>query len=435
MHQDLDSSSAATQGAAPPDLRRADHPLACCGAPRLAKLIEQIGQINSSLEPERLLASIMHSAAAILRTEASSLLLLDEASGELVLHLPTGPASAEITGRRIPAGQGICGWVAREGRGLFSNDPARDPRFFGELAGSFVTRNLTCVPVKRPDGRVIGVLQALNRRGETPFDREDLALLEALADQAAIALERDRLHRESLTHTRLVEQLALANEIQKGLWPVAGALDGTISVAGFSRPASQVGGDYYDFFRLADGRIGLALGDVCGKGPAAALLMSALRSTLRSHLEYDQSLDEIIARVNLSLLRDSPEGSFATLFAGIYDPRTRMLDFVNAGHNPPLLAEPSTGGLERLEIGGRELHPGQVLVLFSDGVTEALNLAEEEFGDHRLEALVLACRPADGPQALIDDVLDAVDAFVGAAAPFDDLTLLVLETASALPPA
>lgn len=140
--------------------------------------------------------------------------------------------------------------------------------------------------MRRPDGTVIGVLQALNRIDHAPFDAEDRALLEALADQAAIALERERMHGESLAHARVMEQLNLAREIQNGLWPRPEKFTGGVRVAGISIPASHVGGDYYDFFSLPGDRIGIALADVCGKGPGAALLMCTLRALLRAHAEH-----------------------------------------------------------------------------------------------------------------------------------------------------
>lgn len=421
----------------PPSTRLED-----CHPARLAQLIGQLGLINSRLESRPLLESILSATARILESEASSLFLVEAASGDLLLQLPTGPARGQLEGVRIPAGQGICGWVAREGRALLINDPARDPRFFGDLAGDFVTRNLVCVPIRRPDGLVIGVLQALNRRAR-PYNEEDLELLACLSDQAALALERERLHRDTLERTRLEEQLRLAQEIQSGLWPPPWRGDG-LTIIGGSRPAGSVGGDYYDHFRLADGRVVVALGDVCGKGPAAALLMCTLRAALRTHLEYDLDLDEIIARVNRSLVRDTPTGRFTTLFCAILDPASGELAFVNAGHNPPLVVDPGQREIRELAIGGAllgafaeldfqvgriRLEPGQVLVVFSDGVTEARNAAEEEFGDQRFHDLLLEHAPE--LDRLLERVFGAVDAFSGTEPQTDDLTLLALRLESA----
>jgi sigma-B regulation protein RsbU (phosphoserine phosphatase) len=436
------SLSTATEPSTPVPIRPAcafPDALASCLPARLAQLIGQIGVINSRLDGRELLDSILSAAARILESEASSLFLVDEENGDLILHVPTGPARGQVEGVRIPAGRGICGWVAAQGRPLLLNDPARDPRFFGDVAGGFVTRNLLCVPIRREDGVVIGVLQALNRVTGS-YGEEDQALLAALSDQAALALERERLHRDTLERARLEEQLALAREIQAGLWPepwISGV--GGLRIIGGSRPAGSVGGDYYDHFTLADGRVAVALGDVCGKGPAAALLMCTVRSCLRSHLEHGLPLDEVMARVNRSLTRDTPVGRFTTLFCALIDPDTGVLDFVNGGHNPPLQVDLRWRTINELQIGGPvlgafaeldfqvgrvTLEPGQVLVLFSDGVTEARDAAEEEFGDERFRQLLL--EQAGDLDHLLERVFAAVDAHSGAEPQTDDLTLLAL---------
>ena len=429
-----DSRKAAPPSRAP----QAGGGLSGCHPMRLAQLIGLIGRINSRLEDRQLLDSILFAAARILESEASSLFLVDEENGDLVLHVPTGPARGQVEGVRVPAGHGICGWVAREGRGLVLNEPKRDPRFFGDVAGGFVTRNLVCVPIRRPDGVVIGVLQALNRQAGSAYSEEDLALLDALSDQAALALERERAHRDTLERARLEEQLSLAREIQTGLWPEPWA-GRALHIVGGSRPAGSVGGDYYDHFTLPDGRVAVALGDVCGKGPAAALLMCTLRSALRAHLEYDLPLDQVIARVNRSLVRDTPTGRFTTLFFAILEPKSGELSFVNAGHNPPMLVDAARGRVEELQIGGPLLgafaeldfqvgrillEPGQVLVIFSDGVTEARNSDEEEFGEERFRQLLL--EHAHDLDGLLARVFGAVDAFSGSEPQTDDLTLLAL---------
>lgn len=411
--------------------------LSGCHPSRLAQLIGQLGLINSRLEGRLLLDSILSASARILQSQASSLFLVEEESGDLLLQVPTGPARGQVEGLRIPAGRGFCGWVAREGRALRVNDPARDPRFFGDVAGGFVTRNLACVPIRRPDGRIVGVLQVLNRQ-EGGYNDEDLELLACLADQTALALERERLHLDTLERARLEEQLLLAQEIQTGLWPPRWQ-GSPLQIVGASRPAGSVGGDYYDHFALPDGRVVVALGDVCGKGPAAALLMCTLRAALRTHLEYDRPLDEIIAGVNRSLVRDTPSGRFTTLFCAILEPETGKLAFVNAGHNPPLLVDPEQRTLQELEMGGPLLGafaeldfqvgrlclaPGQVLVLFSDGVTEARNADEEEFGEERFRRLLL--EQATELDLLPARVFAAVDEFSGTEPQTDDLTLLAL---------
>lgn len=412
--------------------------LAACSPARLSLLIGQLARLNSTLDGAPLLESILHAARRILGCEASSLFLLDERSGELVLTQPTGPARERVAGVRVPAGQGVCGWVLQNGRSLVIDDPSADPRFFGELAGGFVTRNLVCVPVRTPEGRPMGVLQALNReRG--PFVDEDRVLLEALAEQAALALERERLHRESLAGARLAEQLELAREIQDGLWPAAGDACGGLHFVGACRPAGAVGGDYYDHFPLPDGRVAIALGDVCGKGPAAALLMCSLRAALRAHAEHGLPPDQVIERVNRSLLRDTPVGRFATLFFAVLDPGSGEMEFVNAGHNPPLLVDTANRTTVELSIGGPllgafdalafqtgrlQLRPGQVLVAYSDGLNEACDPSGEEFGEERLRELLLD--EAGRFEGFVPRVFAVIDSWVAGGEVGDDFTLLAV---------
>lgn len=411
-----------------------------CAPHRLGQLIQQIGRINSTMNGSELLESILDSVLQILRCEASSLFLLDEATGELVLQLPTGPARDVLKGVRVPAGQGVCGWVLEAGQSLLIDDPASDPRFFGELAGDFRTRSIACSPVREPGNRVIGVLQAVNRRDERAFDKEDIALLESLSEQAAIALERDRLHQDSLVHARLSEQMELAREIQVGLWPAAAGSVRGPRIQGTCRPAGTVGGDYYDHFTMPDGRVAFALGDVCGKGPAAALLMCSLRSALRAHAEHGLPPDGIIERVNRSLLRDTPVGRFTTLFFGLLDAETGKLEFVNAGHNPPMVIDRDAGKVEELHIGGPllgafdelafqvgelTLETGQLLVAYSDGLTEAQDPSGEEYGEENLKQLLL--REAGSLDGLVERVFAEIDAFAAGTDQIDDLTMLVLQ--------
>ena len=171
---------------------------------RLSQLVQVSARINSSVTLERLLSEIMESAKKIMDAEASSLLLLDEQTGELIFTVPTGPARAEISGVRIPPGRGFGGWVARMGIPLVVADPEKDDRFYGEVSKTgFRTRNLICVPMRDSEGKILGVLQALNRRCDQGFTEDDIPLFSALSDQAAIAIEKARLHREALEKQKL----------------------------------------------------------------------------------------------------------------------------------------------------------------------------------------------------------------------------------------
>ncbi len=404
-------------------------------------LLDLLAEINSEMDPQTLLASIMEAARQIMEAEASSLMLLDQQTGELLVKIPTGPARSEISGLRIPAGRGFAGWVVQNRKPVVVASPTEDPRFHGEIAGAgFRTRNLICVPLVSGKGEVIGVLQAMNKLGDGTFEEEEIPLFSALAEQASIALERGRLIQESIRREVLERELTLASEIQAGFWPRALPSIPGIKIAGTSRPAAHVGGDYYDVIPLPENRLGLVVADVSGKGVSAALLMAAIRSALRTQLENQHSVADAVFRVNNGLVGDTPASKFATLFFSILDVSKRQLTYVNAGHNPPLLWDRNTNDMQRLEAGGPivgfrpdlpyesaevQLHPGHCLVLFSDGITEAQTESEELFGDERLGQIVQECADADA-EGLMNRILDAVCRFSGTAPQADDMTLLIV---------
>lgn len=399
-----------------------------------------VGRINSTLDLESLLAAIMEAAQVIMEAEASSLFLRDHETGELVIAVPTGPAKAEISGMRIPPGQGFCGWVAANRQSLIVADPHNDPRFFGEVSEGFRTRNLICVPLYSPQGEVAGVLQACNKRREGGFTEADTPLFSALADQAAIALEKARLQKDSLEKQLLERELAVAAEIQKGFWPSRIPSYSGIGIAAYSEPATRIGGDYYDFISVGEDRCALVVGDVSGKGIPAALLMATLRAALRAQLEASSALEEILHSVNNVLVRDTPLEKFATLFVGLLDCRRLELTYVNAGHNPPLLYDRQSGDMKRLSTGGpivgvfagtqfeaacEPLHPGHLLVAYTDGVTEAVSPKGDMFGEERLRNLV-SKYPDDSAEALKQRIRETVSQFSHGAAQQDDITLFVV---------
>ncbi len=408
---------------------------------RLYLLVELIARINSTRDTGTLLHSVMEAAREIMEAEASSLLLLEPETGDLILSIPTGPASAEISGARLPKGKGFAGWVVEHGQPVLTADAQADPRFFGDIAGSgFKTRDLISVPLRSTDGETIGVLQAVNRTGGKPFDERDLPIFTALANQAAIAIERDRLTQEALRRQLLEQELTLASEIQKGFWPKTIPSHPGFDFWGMSLPAAHVGGDYYDFIELDSAQVGLVVADVSGKGVAAALLMASLRSVLRAQVENRHPIQETLTLVNNTLVGDTPSSKFVTLFFGILDCATRELVYVNAGHNPPLLHDSASGAVKLLEIGGpivgfraglpfqagrEKLEPGQVLTIFSDGVTEAQNRNEDFFGDERLDQVIRAHidRPA---QEIVRQIHAAVKTFAKGAPQSDDITLVVV---------
>jgi len=292
--------------------------------------------------------------------------------------------------------------------------------------------------------KLLGFLCLGQKKSEEPYSGSDLRLLRSLATQTGLALENSRLTAaiatEAAQRERLNRELEIAREVQERLFPQKTPSIPGIDCAGGCRPALGVGGDYYDFLQLPEDRLGLVIGDVSGKGIAAALLMASLQASVRGQMMHGlDGLATIVTHVNTLIYEASSSSRYATLFYAQLDAHTRQLDYVNAGHNPPLLMRAS-GQVESLNLGGTvvgllprfpyqqgsvTLHPGDLLVCFTDGISEAQNAAEEEFGEDRLIDAIR--RAGNLPAAeLIPFLIRETDTFVDGAPQHDDMTLVVL---------
>lgn len=409
---------------------------------RIRDLLGLIARINSTISLEELLGAIMESTKSIMQSEASSLMLLDRQTNELIVALPTGPAKAEISGKRIPKGKGFAGWVSENRKPILQNDPKNDPRFLGEISSTsgFTTKSLVCVPLHNAEGEVIGVLQAVNSIGRDGFDNSDLELLMSLANQAAIAIEREQLVQKEIVAQRYSEQLDTAHSIQYQFLPKSAPEIAGYQVYGTSTPAQQIGGDYFDFLQIDENRIGFVIADVVGKGVPAALLMANLRSTLRTVAFTGAWPEDLITQVNDYMIPDLKIGQFITLFYGELEKSTNKFRYVNAGHNPPMVLRGKNGQIEELTVGGPILgiiknfgyeegsiivEPGDILCLFTDGVTEAMNDQNEQFDETRLRVVLKSCKKNDA-KCVIDAINEAVDSFTGPKEKDDDRTMIAI---------
>ncbi len=300
--------------------------------------------------------------------------------------------------------------------------------------------------------RLVGVMALGPKRSEEPYSRTDRQLLQSIASQTGLALENaellEHLTTEISLRERVSREMEIAREVQERLYPqVYPNLPG-IDLAGFCRPAQAVGGDYYDFFILPPHRgdaerLALALGDISGKGISAALLMASLRASLRSAAQLQPGdLATLMRHVNRLVYESSTTNRYATFFYAELDPETRVLTYVNAGHNPPLVLR----GTETipLEATGTvigllpnvpytrsavRLQPGDVLIAFTDGISEAMNAADEEWGEANMVAAAqtLLSQPACSTtaQQLLTCIVQAADHFTAGAPQHDDMTLLI----------
>jgi phosphoserine phosphatase RsbU/P len=295
--------------------------------------------------------------------------------------------------------------------------------------------------------RLAGVIALGPKRSEEPYTKTDRQLLQSIGSQTGLALENAELF-ENLTvevtqRERISREIEIAREVQERLFPQSCPKVPGVDLAGYCRPAQAVGGDYFDYFVLPDGRLALALGDISGKGISAALLMAGLRASLRSIASLQQgNLASLIAHVNNLVYESSTSNRYATFFYAEYDPFTGLLTYVNAGHNPPYIlrgqkAIPlnATGIVVGLlpnaayEQATIPMHSGDVLLTYTDGISEAMNYEEEEWGEDRMiaSARQLLYQPdrTVSAQQLLNCIIEAADKFTSGAPQHDDMTLLV----------
>jgi serine phosphatase RsbU (regulator of sigma subunit) len=289
-------------------------------------------------------------------------------------------------------------------------------------------------------GEVIGVFNLENDRVDS-YSETHLELLQAFSAQAAAAIERANLLEESMERRNLERELGIARQIQTSFLPMADPEVPGYEIAGLNLPYSEVGGDYFDFIPVLEHQLGIAISDVAGKGIPAALLMAAYRASLLAEIRNQFTLRTVIAKVN-GLLNESTEaGKFVTAFYGVLDTKNAVFTFVNAGHNPPILRR-SDGTIDPLLEGGLalgilpdaryeerpvSLHPGDILLLYTDGVSEAADPDGDQYGTDRLEDLLTEIKDRSARQ-IVDTVLDRVIKFVGGPGKLnDDLTVVCLK--------
>jgi sigma-B regulation protein RsbU (phosphoserine phosphatase) len=332
---------------------------------------------------------------------------------------------------------------------LASADLREDARFPALKKLESPVRAMLAQPLK-VDGRVTGMIAVSNSQPGREWSRDDVRLMGIIASHSASVIEKARLRVEEEAKRRLElekealeKELMLARDIQMRLIPDKPLVLGAWRAEGRLVPAKQVGGDLYDYFMIDDDRAVLSIADVAGKGVPAALLVSTVASSMRAFANGRFSPKEVVEQLNSAVTRSSAAGKFVTFFYAELDRAKGALRYVNAGHNYPLLKRAS-GEIQKLEVGGMPLGlfagapyqegevafaPGDSLLLFSDGIPEAMDSFHQEYGDERLEALWRGYAPSEPGAALLDRVYGDVERFRGAAAQSDDMTMLVVSSA------
>jgi sigma-B regulation protein RsbU (phosphoserine phosphatase) len=398
----------------------------------LLKLQKAAQKINSILDLDQLIDKVVNDVALSFGCVEADIYLHDEERGELVLACAHGCAGCAVcgTGNSLKIGkQGMVGYVAGTGQMRYAPDVRKDPYYIGCEES---TLSEVAIPL-HVEGKLIGVFTASHPELDA-FPAEQLRLLQALCSYVAVAVHNARrFQQERSEREQMSREANEARKIQEALLPRSSPYIPGFAVTGLSTPAGAVGGDWYDFIPFDDGRWGLVLADVSGKGTAAALLMSATRGILRS-LATACCPSEVLTKLNELLVNDFPSGRFVTMVYAILDPATRTLKFSSAGHLRPLLIENShaqfldterglplgigPGGYSEAQV---QLAPGSRLLFYSDGITEATNLEDDEYGAERLAKYFQ--RADASPESILDDVRT----FANGAGLHDDATVILVK--------
>ncbi|MGA8762983.1 MAG: GAF domain-containing SpoIIE family protein phosphatase [Candidatus Sulfotelmatobacter sp.] len=393
----------------------------------LQRLQKAARKISSILDLDELIDKIVNEAARSFGCVEAGIYLHDQA--ELVLAGVHG-CTVHGKGHRLKVGkEGMVGYVASTGQMRYAPDVRKDEYF---IACEHATLSEVAIPLRVGD-ILVGVFTASHPELDA-FPRQQLIILQALCDHVAVAVFNARRFQSERAEREIMNREAQeARAIQQALLPKSSPYIPGFVVTGVSIPAGAVGGDWYDFIPFGDGRWGLVLADVSGKGTAAALLMSATRGMLRSLAEACCSPGEVLTRLNQLLRDDFPAGKFVTMVYAVLDPKARAVVFANAGHLHPLLIEHSDArflDVERglpLGLAGGDysecrinLAEGSRLVFYSDGITEAVNANEEEYGLNRLVAHAVE------PEASALSIVDNVRAYANGTSLCDDASVVLI---------
>lgn len=394
----------------------------------LIKLQKAAQKITSILDLDELIGKIVTEVAQSFGCLEAAIYLHDEANHELII---TGVCGCTVHGKgsRKKVGEGMTGHVAATGKMHYAPDVRQDPYY---IACEPSTLSEVAIPL-HVEGRLVGVFSTSHHELDA-FPPAQLRLLQSLCKHIAVAVHNaQRFGQERQERERMGREAQEARIIQQALLPKASPYAPGFAVSGLSIPAGEVGGDWYDFIPFDDGCWGLVLADVSGKGTAAALLMSATRGMLRSLADTCGSPAEVLGKLNRLMVEDFPSGRFVTLIYAVLDPANRTLRFASAGHLPPLLVDNDGARFLETELGMPlgltrgdfsdtvvKLHPGSRLVLYSDGITEAAGLDDDEYGPRRLaDHLVM-------PNASTESILSDVRKHVNGAGLQDDATVILV---------
>jgi phosphoserine phosphatase RsbU/P len=396
--------------------------------------------LDSGQNLDALLYYIMEKCKLIMNAEATSLMLVIPETNDLEFKIVLGPKSEEIKPFRLPIGKGIAGWVAKTGEPVLIPDAYADDRFdptFDKRSG-FVTRSMLCVPMVYKT-KIIGVMTVLNRLDQFSFTENDQVMLTIFASQAALAIENAKLLLEAIENERMQKELQVAAEIQNLLIPQKLPKIKNLDISATYLPCQEISGDFYNIIPLDNKKYAFIVADVSGKGIPGAMVVSNMQATLRAYLEQSDDLLSIVSKLNLSIIDQTTDDRYITFFIGIYDENDMTMEYINAGHNPPLhyiknkeIGRLKTGGIFigflpfEYESANVQLSSGDILVLYTDGLIEAMDTEEVEFSEENVIKIIQKNSKSTS-KVIQQNLIDEVTKHVGDKKLEDDFTLVVIK--------
>jgi len=410
-------------------------------ARNVAILLDTIADVSSNQDLEALLRSIVDKAIAIAHADRGLLLLKESDGGGIKVRVARDKA-----GNPLPKGakysQSIPTKVFRSGRAETLMDAAGGAEVaLGQSILDLRLVSVMCAPLTTAED-TLGVLYVDSRASAKGFTKADLELFKTLGSQCGLAIRNAMLVAAHLEQQRLQHDIHVAMDIQQGMLPRKVIERPRVDIAGFNRPCQETGGDYFDYIPMPDRHMGVVVGDVSGHGIGAALFMTTARALLRAFTYKVGDPAEVLGEVNLFLERDMPPGSFMTLFFGEVNTKSGALRYASAGHNPVILFRKRTGSFEELEKTGpglgliagahygtgetEPIGPGDILLLYTDGLPEAMNAQKELFGVERMKTLLAGLQERP-PQEIVGQLVRAVTEWTRREEFEDDLTLVVVK--------
>ena len=405
---------------------------------RLAILYQVADAIRNILNLEELLEQIMDIIYEVIQPDRGFIMLLDEYTQDLT---PMAVKNRNEDDEEITISRTIMQQCIRDKVSILASDAASDQRFSGsESIIINKIRSVICSPLIYKD-EIFGVIYADTLGGFTSYGQKELELVNGIANQSAMAIANAKLHARIVEQNKMAREMEIARTIQMNLLPKVYPTLDKIDISAMSLPAKKVGGDYYDFFLLPDGRYGIVIADVSGKGVPAAILLATTRASLLIEArQKNAGVSGVLTRMNEVACRDATNNMYVTMVYGILDPNKRSLEYSNAGHVYPLVFDASgkirslktgacfLGIMENVEFESKvvPLSAGQTFIFYSDGVTDTMNTSGEFFGQERMKKVVFA-NMHKSAQDIRDAIYDACLEFRGAEDQFDDFTVLIMK--------